>query len=63
MAAKNRGGGSVLVKMQSTSKKERSMIQAEQNTVEKDASLILYKYLVTELVHSNHRLGYVQVES
>lgn len=39
MAAKNRGGVSVLVKIQSTSKKEQSVIQGEQNTVEKDASL------------------------
>lgn len=39
------------------------MIQAEQKTVQKDALLILYKYLVTDLVHSNHRLGYVQAES
>lgn len=63
MAAKNRSGRSFLVKIQSTSRKKWAVIQAEQNTVEKDASLILYKYPVTDLVHSNHRLGYVQVES
>lgn len=63
IAAQNRGVGSVPVKIQSTSQKEQSVIQAGQNTVERDASLILYKYLVTDLVHSNHILGYVHVES
>lgn len=63
IAAQNRGVGSVPVKIQSTSQKEQSVIQAGQNTVERDASLILYKYLVTDLVYSNHILGYVQVES
>lgn len=63
MAVMNRSGSSVLVKIQSTSEKEQAVIQAEEKAVDKDASLILYKYLVTDLVHSNHRLGCVQVES
>lgn len=41
----------ICLKFKAQVKTERAVIQAEQDTVVKDASLILYKYPVTDLVH------------